>query len=170
MSVEPGRSNGGDGMRMNANGVQSEPRDGIGTMTPIPAQPGSVVERWALLVLHPIHSERDPKTIGEWASNVGISRSALCECCRLVHISPHDAKDFARMLRAIFRSGERWQPETVLDFADGRTLHKLLARAGLSPTPSMQTPTLEQFLDRQRWIPQDAPGLEVLRRLIQGLR
>jgi hypothetical protein len=130
--------------------------------------PGSLVERWAMLVLRTMHAERDPKTIGDWARSVGISRSALCESCRLVHIPPHDAKDFARMLRAVFRSGERWQPETVLDFADGRTLNKLLTRSGWSPEARLRTPTLEQFLERQQWIPQNASGIETLRRLMFG--
>jgi hypothetical protein len=122
---------------------------------------GSVAERWAFFVLDAINADRDPKTISTWAKTIGVSRSALCECCRLVHVSPHTARDFTRLLRAICRSGAKWQPETVLDVADMRTLKKLLSRAGLSATLSV-TPSAEQFLVRQDWIPEDNAGLIAL--------
>lgn len=126
--------------------------------------PGSVAERWARLVLRAIDAYRDPKTLDDWARFVGVSRSALCECCRLVHVSPHDARDLTRFVRAIQRSGELWQPETTLDVSDSRTLDKLLARAGLS-SREPGVPTIEDLLIGQRWIPQSNPGLVALRAL-----
>ncbi len=124
---------------------------------------GSIAERWATLVLSTVRAEQDPKTISTWARFVGVSRSTLCECCRLVRVPPRSARDFARLMRAIYRSGKKWQPETVLDLADARTLKKLLSRAGLID-PVALTPTLPQFLDQQQWIPSDNPGLQALRR------
>lgn len=127
--------------------------------------PGSTVERWAHFVLGAMDAEQDPKTVGKWARILGVSRSVLSECCRLVHVHPQDARDFARLLRAICHSGEHWQPETVLDLADARTLRKVLTRAGLFPHAG-RTPTTPQFLEQQQWIPQTNAGLTALRTLL----
>src|SRR5262249_8543963 len=143
-----------------ANGHQPLPRP------PLDA-PGSVVERWISFVLRTIDASRDPKTIASWAQVLGVSRSALSECCRLVHVSAHHARDFARLTRVICRSSEQWQPEVLLDFADTRTLRKLMVGAGLPLRPA-RTPAMPEFLERQQWIPQDNPGLIALRRLLFG--
>jgi hypothetical protein len=103
--------------------------------------------------------------VTRWARVVGVSRSVLSECCRLVHVAPQEARDFTRLLRAICHSSEQWQPETVLDLADVRTLRKLLSRAGLSG-PVGRTPTMPQFLEHQHWIPQTNPGMMALRSLL----
>jgi hypothetical protein len=136
------------------------------TFTRSTGTPGSVAERWASFVLDVVQAERDPKTIGTWARLLGVSRSVLCECCRLVHVSPRDARDFARVMRAIHRSGERWQPETVLDLADARTLKKLLTRAGFL-SGVVLTPSPQEYLDRQQWIPRDNAGLRALQLRLQ---
>jgi hypothetical protein len=112
-----------------------------------------------------IEVDIDPKTIGAWARAIGVSRSVLCECCRLVHVSPIGARDCARMMRAIYLSGPRWQPENVLDLLDARTLRKLLTNAGL-PKAASQPPTVEELLARQRWIPDNNPALIALRALL----
>jgi CheY-like chemotaxis protein len=127
--------------------------------------PRSVAERWALFMVRTIHAEHDPKTIESWAKSVGVSRSALCECCRLVRVSPRRARDCARIIRAVHQSGPRWQPEAMLDLADARTLKKLLANAGL-PAIASRTPTMEEVLQHQRWIPASNPGLVALRMLL----
>jgi hypothetical protein len=132
---------------------------------PVRRAPGSIAERWALLMLQTLHAEDDPKTISRWAKSIGVSRSALCDCCRLVRVTPHDARDFARVMRAIWRSGDKWQPESMFDLADIRTLRKLLARAGLD-TASALVPTTQQFFERQQWIPNDHPGLMILRTIL----
>jgi ActR/RegA family two-component response regulator len=126
---------------------------------------GSIAERWAHFVLGTIDAEGDPKTVSLWARALGVSRSVLSECCRLVHVLPQNARDFTRVLRAICHSGERWEPETVLDIADARTLRKVLTQAGFSRHVA-QTPTIPQFLEQQRWIPQANPGLSALRTLL----
>jgi ActR/RegA family two-component response regulator len=128
----------------------------------------SIAERWAALVMGVIDSACDPKTLEDWARAVSVSRSTLCECCRLVHVSPHDARDFARMMRAVAHCGHRWLPEAVMDVADARTLTKLLRRSGMLGVTV--TPMLDDFLDRQALIPNDNPGLAALRMLIAGDR
>ena len=125
---------------------------------------GSTAERWAILVLKVLSSPTDPKTMADWAKAASVSRSVICEYCRLVHVAPHDARDFMRIVRAIDLSGPRWQPEAVMDVADARTLNKLLHRAGLSDFASR--PTLDEFFERQSWIPKDNPGLIALRALL----
>jgi ActR/RegA family two-component response regulator len=129
--------------------------------------PRSIAERWAVLMLNTIHADGDPKTIGRWAKSIGVSRSVLCECCRLIHVSPHNARDFARLMRVICRSGPKWQPETLLDLADARTLKKLLARAGFADRVAL-TPTAAEFLNAQQWIAMNNPGLVALRALLVG--
>jgi hypothetical protein len=129
--------------------------------------PGSVAERWATCVVRAIDADKDPKTLTAWAHAIGVSRSALCECCRLVRVSAHDARDFARLVRVIYRSGERWEPEAFLDLADTRTLKKLLVRGGL-PESSTGTPTLQEFLERQQFVAPDSPGLLAFRHLLFG--
>jgi len=128
--------------------------------------PGSVAERWALLVLRTMKADHDPKTIATWAKWVGVSRSALCEYCRLIHVSAHDSRDFARLLRAIYQSGERWEPEAVLDFSDGRTLTRLLTRGGLRIS-ERRALTISEFLERQEFIVPTNPGLLALRRWLR---
>jgi CheY-like chemotaxis protein len=127
--------------------------------------PGSAAERWADLVLRVIDAEEDPKTLTSWARHVGVSQSALRECCGLVHVPARASRDFARLVRAICRSGETWEPEAFLDFADARTLRKLLGCAGCLDCRA-QTPTMSEFLKRQQWVPVDNPGLAALRHLL----
>jgi ActR/RegA family two-component response regulator len=123
-----------------------------------------IAERWASLVLQVMQSDCDPKTIDLWAHAVCVSRTVLCECCRMIHVVAHDARDFARIARAIYRSDGRWEPEAILDIADARTLKKLLRRAGLAGV-STEAPTLASFVERQQWIPQDNPAIAAFSRL-----
>jgi CheY-like chemotaxis protein len=129
------------------------------------SEPRSAVERWALYIRKAVQSESDPKTLDLWARTAGVSRSMLCESCRLVRIPPQDARDFARVLRAIWRSGNMWRPETDLDVADVRTLKKLERRAGLAGAHDSTASVLETFLERQDLIPGTNPALQAVRRL-----
>jgi CheY-like chemotaxis protein len=128
--------------------------------------PHSPVGRWGLFVLKAMHSDRDLKTLDQWAQFVGVSRSMLCESCRLVHVSPHDARDFARVLRALWRSGGKWQPEVDLDVADARTLRRLEWRAGLTAGKNIASLTIEEFFERQRMISRDSLVLPVFRHML----
>jgi hypothetical protein len=125
----------------------------------------SVAERWAGYIMTTMRAGTDPKTIGIWTRLLGVSRSSLCECCRLIHVSPHDARDFGRLMRVIHCSSSKWEPEAFLDLADIRTLNKLLLRAGLKKG-GIETPPVFEFLDRQQWIPKANPGLVRLRELL----
>lgn len=72
------------------------------------------------------------------------------------------------MLRAVYRCGDEWKPETVLDFADRRTLNKLETRAGLKGGLGARTPTIEQFLEGQQWIPRNDSVLQGIRYLLKN--
>src|SRR5262245_32086614 len=52
-------------------------------------EPLSTAARWAAFVMSGIGSEHDPRTIESWAKCVGVSRSVLCEACRLIRVAPH---------------------------------------------------------------------------------
>jgi hypothetical protein len=139
----------------------------VGALTDL-RTPGSAAERWAHMIGCTLYLDHDPKTIWRWSKSVGLSRSVLCECCRLVHVMPNAARDFARVMRAIWRSGKTWQPEIVFDLADTRTLKKLLQRAGLAAHDG-RVPTIDEFLTRQQWINPENPALEALRTLLTRL-
>lgn len=128
---------------------------------------GSVAGRWALFVLKTLENDSDTRTISAWARTLGVSRTGLCECCRLVHVVPREARDFARLMRTVYQSGQQWQPEALLDLSDARTLKKLLMRAGLSDA-EICAPTVREFLHRQLLIPQNNAGLTALRTLLFG--
>jgi DNA-binding response OmpR family regulator len=131
--------------------------------------PRSAAERWAYLVLRALDSRVDPKTIATWARVAGVSRSVISECCALVYVQPRDARDFARLMRVVCHSGHEWRPEAVLDVADGRTLHKLLLRGGVSGRV-LRTPTMPEFLARQRWVARGNSGFLALQALLFGDR
>jgi CheY-like chemotaxis protein len=135
-------------------------------------EPHTPCERWRKLVLRLITSPHDLKTNGAWARCVGVSRSVLCESCRRVHLTAQDSRNFARMVRALLRSGERWVPEAVLDCDDIRTLRNLEKRSGLTNRRrghmALRTPTLQEFFAEQNWIAHDNPALLMLQDLLLG--
>jgi hypothetical protein len=130
-----------------------------------PHRPGCATERWAGLVLKVREADADPKTLRDWAAFVGMSQSSLCECCRIVDVQPHAARDLARLLRAVSRSSEDGiYPAMLLDVSDRRTLRRLMALAGID---ERQPVSVDAFLDRQRLIPRTSAALVALRRLIR---
>ena len=129
--------------------------------------PHSIAERWAAHVLKACHADGDLRTIGAWASFVGLSYSSLCESCRLAGVQPLVARDFARVLRAVFRAQlTGCVIEDLLDISDRRTLRLLLARAGLSAADVRQRMSVEQFFASQRFVASKNTGLQVLRALL----
>lgn len=124
--------------------------------------------RWACFILLAGDAPDDPRTLDEWARAAGVSRSVLVEACARLGVHPRDARDLARMLRLVRRVGDPWEPELALDVADRRTLRALLMRSGLDGAASGARPTPEQFLLRQRFVPQTSPGLGALRHLLGG--
>lgn len=140
--------------------------DAIRGANPALPTPRSTAERWAMLVLRVCQSDTDLPTLAAWASFVGLSYSSLGEYCRLLDIQPRDARDFARLLRAVIRfrllSSSVME---VLDIGDRRTLYALLARGGLDRAGA-EPITVEEFLTRQQFVPVDNPGLMALRALL----
>ena len=117
------------------------------------------------LVLRALDADLDLKTLGAWAVHVGVSVSMLREACYLVHVPPHDARDFVRMLVAVIRARRlACDLDLLLDIADTRTLDGLIGKAGLTGKPA--TATVADFLEHQRFVP---AGHEVLRLLRQAL-
>lgn len=165
-----GTSMDGQGER-NGNGHSPhEPNGHIGRIANVlPAALGArpSVERVAACIMAAATCPRDPKTTDEWARYVGASAGAVRGYCRLARLQARDARDVARVLRALFQSGDRWLPETKLECAELRTLKNMMEHAGLAGRTGGATPTIEEFLDRQRWIPQDHPVLVALRGLLR---
>jgi hypothetical protein len=126
----------------------------------------SAAERWAMNVLKACESHADIRTLDDWAACVGLSYSSLCESCRLLRIRPHDARDLARVLRAIITSRGRSDLGVLFDVSDMRTLKNLLNRAGLNPASSADPVLIDQFLERQRFVPSSNEGLIVLKQLL----
>ena len=124
---------------------------------------GSTADRFANLMLQAMKSDTDPKTVTRWAQVAGVSYSTLSETCRLIRVHPHDARDMARMLRAIVSSKTHdCQFDVLLDVSDRRTLNKLIDRSGLSGNPDGREVTIEAFFKSQRFIANDNEGLRML--------
>lgn len=129
--------------------------------------PHSIAERWAAHVLKACHADGDLRTLGAWASFAGLSYSSLCECCRLAGVQPLVARDFTRVLRAVFRTQlTGCAIEELLDISDRRTLRLLLSRAGLSARDVHQRISIEQFFASQRFVASRNAGLQVLRAVL----
>jgi hypothetical protein len=87
----------------------------------------------------------------------------------MVQIKAHHARDFGRVLRAIRWSGRTWLPEAVLNCADLRTLNKMMDLAGLTDRHGSLTPSVHEFLQKQRWIPENHCAMHVLKTLLREL-
>ena len=109
------------------------------------------VRRWVGIVVPVIDSPKDPKTIANWASWVGVSRGALRGWCRTAGFRAGRSLSLARMLRVVVRYPEG-SPENLLDFADARSLQNFL-RLGRSEGPPCGLPLApDELLIRQQWI------------------
>lgn len=109
------------------------------------------VRRWVSIVVPVIDSPRDPKTIADWASWVGVSRGALRGWCRTAGLRAGRSLSLARMLRVTMLY-PRESPENILDFADKRSIDSFL-RLGRSDGPPCKMPLgRDELLVRQRWI------------------
>jgi CheY-like chemotaxis protein len=132
--------------------------------------PRSACERWAWLVLRACDAEHDPKTVSEWAADVGVSYSGLTASCRLVHVRLHYTRDLARILRVLVRNAGRTRSaELQLNVNDHRTLKTLLRRAGLDSSAD-QTVSPAEFLRHQRFIDPAHDALCVLETMLDSVR
>jgi CheY-like chemotaxis protein len=137
----------------------------------ITADPRTPSERWCNFVIGLVISDRDLKTNALWANHVGVSLSALRDCCRRVNLKVENARNFARALRAIYRSDEHWTPEIVLAIDDARTLKRFEERSGVQRGQATRgravpVPTIKEFFDRQGWLPGDNQALLAIRGLL----
>jgi CheY-like chemotaxis protein len=138
-------------------------------LTPI-AEPHTACDRWCNFVTRLATSEHDLKTNEDCASHLGVCNWVFSASCRRVHVTASHTRNFARMLRAIRRSGPAWRPETILDIDDARTLRKFEERSGVKRGRKPLTPSLEEFFERQQWIPRDNPVLRSFERRVLGDR
>jgi hypothetical protein len=129
------------------------------------SQPTSMAERWASYVLEACKSGRDPRTLAIWARQVGVSYTTLCESCRLIDVQPRHARDFTRILRIMLVPAFDFrQLPSFLDISDKRTLNSILQTAGLGQHASISRHiSIGHFLDNQRFIARENPGLIILR-------
>ena len=128
----------------------------------------SIPARWTLHVIKACLAEDDLKTLADWAKAAGVSYTSLRESCYLLNIRPHDARDFARVLRAVLRSSSKgWDPARFLDIADRRTMSALLGKSGLGDPDGSQS-LLDQFFDAQAFIDHTNPGVLRLAALLKG--
>lgn len=137
------------------------------------ADPRTPCERWCNFVIRLVIAEHDLRSDAPWARHVGVSLSTLRDCCRRVMVKVEDARNFARALRAICHCGDYWTPETLLDIDDARTLKKFEERSGIRRGSSagerhVGAPTIEQFFERQEWLPRENSAVGALRRLLMG--
>ena len=146
-------------------GPRSRSRPSIDVFRRLPSTaPRSAAERWAQHVAKACASEGDLATLESWARFIGVSCSSLCESCRMLNIHPRDARDFARMLRAVMQAAVHGcSPDVLLDVSDRRTLRHLSERTGLRPDARM---SVGEFLDRQRLISPQHEAVRVLRSLL----
>jgi DNA-binding response OmpR family regulator len=120
----------------------------------------SAADRWAELVLAGTESDRDPRTLVLWGHQVGVSYSSLREACELVHIRPHDARDFMRILRAVLRvQTEHRSLEAYVDVHDARTMKALMQRAGVVQWSRHSAPSVGDYLSNQTFVPVTNEGM-----------
>jgi hypothetical protein len=150
-------------LEITASKAQSRDR----TVPGIPqiTHPTTMAERWASYVLGACKADRDPRTLGLWAHEVGVSYTTLSESCRLIEIVPRHARDFARVLRIIATpSLDSYQLASFLDISDQRTLDSILQKAGLVQRVALvQDLSVVRFLDNQRFVAPENTGIRVLR-------
>jgi hypothetical protein len=83
-----------------------------------------------------------------------------------LNIQPQNARDLARILRALLHVRDTWNVSPMLDVSDGRTLRGILHRAGLDSTPPGRAMTLDRFFESQRFVDSNNEGLRKLRALL----
>jgi hypothetical protein len=96
-----------------------------------------------------------------------VSYTTLRESCALVGIEPYAARDLMRMLRVLLHSAEHREPlDVLLHTADGRTLARLIAGAGLESAADLQSISIEDFFSRQCFVASASETLLILRDLV----
>ena len=141
-----------------------------GPLVPQLRQWRTAAERCAWLILRGCDAGDDPHTVPEWATVAAISFGTLRRACEAVHIHPHDARDFMRVLRVLVRTEGRMEPlEAYLNVSEPRTLSAIADRAGVSKGDRRRVFSLDEFLRVQRFIAPNHPVLAAIRALVGDL-
>lgn len=132
-----------------------------------PAWPiGGLAHRLARLIYEAASLPEDPRSVESWARGVGISVSSLRELCHILEIYPHDARDLARLIRAVIRvAADGGTVESWLDVSDRRTLERLKHRAGLDRNSGGVA--IFDLLERQTFLDSTHPLMARLRELVE---
>lgn len=129
----------------------------------------SIVRRWSGYVIDACFALEDLKTLENWARHVAVSYSTLCESCRLLGIRPLEARDFARVLRALrLAQKNRCRPQVFLDISDTRTLRALSTRSGVSLGSCATADVGYRFVTSQDFIPATNEALPSIRTFIDS--
>jgi two-component system, response regulator RegA len=129
-------------------------------------QPRSAADRWAGYVIRGCIAKGDFKTLDCWARETGVGYTTLCTVCRIVRVRPLDARDFARVLRALCKASVHDSPpEVFLDVLDARTLRTLSIRAGVDL--GTHVVSLTDFWAHQRFVSAGNEGLRIIRMALQ---
>lgn len=127
----------------------------------------SVAERWAGYVMQAAVADVDVHTLEGWAELVGASYTTLAQCCRLVGVKPHDARDLARALFAMIQGARQGCPPAVLlNIADGRTLRTFVNRAGCEFHVLRSRAALQRFFCCQTFAVASNAGVKLLASLL----
>jgi len=113
----------------------------------------------------------DVPTFDAWRMLVGVSYTRLRDAFYALGIvPPEDGKHLMRVFRALLRSGGHvGHVKAELSFSDIRTIDGLFERSGFAGLNRADVLSLDQFLDRQRFVPPDHPLLQALRSMTAGL-
>jgi len=135
----------------------------------VTSAPRSVVERWVGYVIKvcdatAVDTGGDFRTLEEWARRVGVSYSTLCETSCLLGIRPLDARDFARVLKALRAAiAHRCAPDVLLNVSGRRVVRTLSLKAGVDLEIKATNMSLQEFLVNQRFIHEGSEALRLVR-------
>jgi hypothetical protein len=97
-----------------------------------------------------------------------VSHSVLREACHLANVQPLAARDFLRVLRALWHTGGRVRDAmSLLMVGDHRTRAALVERSGLVGDEGAVL-AFEEFLRVQRFIEHGHPALVALHRMVDA--
>jgi DNA-binding response OmpR family regulator len=128
-------------------------------------QPGTTVGRAAYWILRGCDANEDPSTIPTWGLVARATESQLRDAFKRLHIPRSDARDFMRILRAL------WCAVGRVEYVEGELTPGRSAddRCPVdprgSPLAGHRPVTFEYFLAHQEFIPTEHPLLQSLRTL-----
>jgi CheY-like chemotaxis protein len=152
--------------RLGANTNRVWPRRPVRDRLPPQGTAAGVAAQWILIACD---EDDDPSRIKTWAKSVGASYSQLRNGFSQLGINPHDARDFMRVLRAVWCvNGRIDHVASALAFGDARTMETLMDRAGFAPHGGSRA-SFDDFVRQQRFIASGHPVLQALQTLFAAL-